>query len=99
MIPADAERGRWQQKIGVGQKQIKRGHADAAVEIVEVPDHPWFIGCQFHPEFKSKPLAPHPLFAAFIHASVENRRQRLGLSADPHPAEARVRAADSAATD
>ena len=31
------------------------------VEIVEVPDHPWFVGCQFHPEFKSKPLAPHPL--------------------------------------
>jgi CTP synthase len=48
------------------------------VEIVEAPDHPWFVGCQFHPEFKSKPLAPHPLFAAFIRASVENRRQRLG---------------------
>jgi CTP synthase len=48
------------------------------VEIVEAPDHPWFVGCQYHPEFKSKPLAPHPLFAAFIRASVENRRQRLG---------------------
>jgi CTP synthase len=69
------------------------------VEIVEVPDHPWFIGCQFHPEFKSKPLAPHPLFAAFVHASVENRRQRLGMSAEAHSAETRVRAADSAATD
>ena len=50
------------------------------VEIVEVPDHPWFIGCQFHPEFKSKPLAPHPLFAAFIRASVENRHQRQGVA-------------------
>jgi CTP synthase len=49
------------------------------VEIVEAPNHPWFVGCQFHPEFKSKPLAPHPLFAAFIRASLENRRQRLGV--------------------
>ena len=45
------------------------------VEIVEVPDHPWFLGCQFHPEFKSKPLAPHPLFKAFIGASYVRRRQ------------------------
>ena len=51
------------------------------VEIVEAPDHPWFLGCQFHPEFKSKPLAPHPLFAAFIRASVENRHQRQGITA------------------
>lgn len=50
------------------------------VEIVEVPDHPWFLGCQFHPEFKSKPLAPHPLFAAFIRASLEHRRARLGAA-------------------
>jgi len=39
------------------------------VEIVEIPDHPYYLGCQFHPEFKSKPLAPHPLFTAFIKAS------------------------------
>ena len=45
------------------------------VEIVEAPDHPWFLGCQFHPEFKSKPLAPHPLFKAFIGASYARRRQ------------------------
>jgi CTP synthase len=55
------------------------------VEIVEIPDHPWFLGCQFHPEFKSKPLAPHPLFAAFIRASLAHRRQRLGMTADAHP--------------
>jgi CTP synthase len=54
------------------------------VEIIEVPDHPWFLGCQFHPEFKSKPLAPHPLFAAFIRASLENRRHRLGATAQTH---------------
>jgi CTP synthase len=74
------------------------------VEIVEVPDHPWFVGCQFHPEFKSKPLAPHPLFAAFIQASVQHRNQLHGREAevhsgDPRSAEPRVRAADSASTD
>ncbi|MBI2679751.1 MAG: CTP synthase [Candidatus Solibacter usitatus] len=46
------------------------------VEICEIPDHPWFLGCQFHPEFKSKPLEPHPLFRAFIGAAYEHRRRR-----------------------
>ncbi len=46
------------------------------VEIVEIPDHPYFLGCQFHPEFKSKPLEPHPLFREFIKASYENGRKR-----------------------
>lgn len=43
-------------------------------EIVERPDHPWFIGVQFHPELKSKPFAPHPLFVAFVKAAIENSR-------------------------
>ena len=43
------------------------------VEMVEHPDHPWFVGCQFHPEFKSRPWQPHPLFAGFIAASLVNR--------------------------
>jgi CTP synthase len=43
-------------------------------EIVERPDHPWFIGVQFHPELKSKPFDPHPLFASFIAAAVEHSR-------------------------
>ncbi|QQA41857.1 CTP synthase [Pelagovum pacificum] len=43
-------------------------------EIVEWTDHPWFIGVQFHPELKSKPFAPHPLFADFVRAAVENSR-------------------------
>src|SRR5689334_17129317 len=47
------------------------------VEICELPDHPWYLGCQFHPEFKSKPLEPHPLFKAFVGASYKNRIQRL----------------------
>jgi CTP synthase len=46
------------------------------VEIVEIPDHPYFLGCQFHPEFKSKPLEPHPLFSSFVKASYENRLKR-----------------------
>jgi CTP synthase len=41
------------------------------VEIVELPGHPWFLGCQFHPEFKSRPMHPHPLFREFIAAAVK----------------------------
>jgi len=44
------------------------------VEIVEIPSHPFFLGCQFHPEFKSKPLEPHPLFKDFVGASYKNRK-------------------------
>jgi CTP synthase len=51
------------------------------VEIVELADHPWFLGCQFHPEFKSKPLAAHPLFASFINASYEHRLAHATASA------------------
>ena len=43
-------------------------------EIVEMPDHPWFIGVQFHPELKSKPFEPHPLFTSFVQAAVEQSR-------------------------
>ena len=46
------------------------------VEIVEIPEHPWFVAVQFHPEFKSKPTAAHPLFAGFIHAAIERRSLR-----------------------
>jgi len=44
------------------------------VEIVELKDHPWFLGCQFHPEFKSRPLEPHPLFKAFIGATYKGKK-------------------------
>ena len=46
------------------------------VEICEIPGHPWFLGCQFHPEFKSKPMEPHPLFKAFIGAAYQERLRR-----------------------
>jgi len=46
------------------------------VEMIELPEHPWFVGCQFHPELKSRPTRPHPLFASFIAAAAEQRRRR-----------------------
>ncbi|MCK5058433.1 MAG: hypothetical protein KAT34_17395, partial [Candidatus Aminicenantes bacterium] len=46
------------------------------VEMIELKGHPWFIGCQFHPEFKSRPLAPHPLFVSFIKSAKEYRDGR-----------------------
>ncbi len=61
------------------------------VEIIEAPDHPWFVGCQFHPEFKSRPIRPHPLFRDFIGAAVAYRAQvtaanarAAGLTGDDH---------------
>jgi CTP synthase len=49
------------------------------VEICELPGHPWYLGCQFHPEFKSKPLEPHPLFRAFIGAALQEQKRRASL--------------------
>ncbi|MEW6369212.1 MAG: CTP synthase [Acidobacteriota bacterium] len=48
------------------------------VEMMELQNHPYFLGCQFHPEFKSKPLAPHPLFRDFVRAAYQNRQKRQG---------------------
>jgi CTP synthase len=44
------------------------------VEIIELKDHPWFLGCQFHPEFKSRPLDCHPLFKGFVRAALQSRQ-------------------------
>jgi len=60
------------------------------VEIIELVDHPWFVGCQFHPALQSRPTRPHPLFAAFVAASMTRRR----VSARATPAETLVEAAD-----
>ncbi len=46
------------------------------VEMMELPDHPWFVGCQFHPEFKSRPMEPHPLFRDFIEAALKYKEWR-----------------------
>lgn len=49
---------------------------ESLVEIVELPDHPWYVGCQFHPELKSRPTRPHPLFASFIAAALARKKAR-----------------------
>jgi CTP synthase len=48
------------------------------VEVVELPDHPWFVASQFHPEFKSRPTRPAPLFRDFVGAALERARSRAG---------------------
>jgi CTP synthase len=79
--------------LAAGLKITGRTPDENYVEIVEAPDHPWFLGCQFHPEFKSKPLEPHPLFSAFIGAAVEHKTQKSRptvaagpTESQPHPA-------------
>src|SRR6201982_3172925 len=62
--------------VGAGLKITGRTPDENYVGISEDSVHPWFLGCQFHPEFKSKPLEPHPLFAAFIGAALEHKKQR-----------------------
>ena len=52
-----------------GLQIVGRSRDGKFVEIIELPSHPWYVAVQFHPEFKSKPLNPHPLFAGFVHAS------------------------------
>jgi CTP synthase len=49
--------------------------SNGLVEIMELKGHPWFVGCQYHPEFKSSPIAPHPLFSGFVKAAA-NRSKR-----------------------
>src|SRR6266540_3987237 len=51
------------------------------VEIVELPDHPWFVASQFHPEFKSRPTRPTPLFREFVGAALDRARERAGVAA------------------
>ena len=65
------------QLVERGLRITGRSEDEKFVEICELPGHPWFLGCQFHPEFKSKPLTPHPLFKAFLGASYKYRKQRV----------------------
>ena len=67
--------------VDAGLKITGRTPDENYVEIVEAPEHPWFLGCQFHPEFKSKPLEPHPLFAAFVGAALQHKKERSKPSA------------------
>jgi len=60
-------------------------HDGRFIEMIELPGetHPFFIGCQFHPEYKSKPLAPHPLFVSFVQAAWNNRVRSENIEHDP----------------
>ena len=58
---------------GVGLSITGRSIDGHLVEIVEIPQHPWFIGCQFHPEFTSTPRNGHPLFESYIHAALAHQ--------------------------
>src|SRR5216684_4235071 len=67
----------YEETLTAGGLRISGSTPDGTyVEMVELPDHPHFIGCQFHPEFKSKPLEPHPLFKTFVGAAYENGLKR-----------------------
>ena len=67
----------YEEPLTAGGLKISGATPDGTyVEMVEIPGHPFFIGCQFHPEFKSKPLEPHPLFKSFVGASYESGQKR-----------------------
>jgi CTP synthase len=87
-----SERHRHRYEFNRQYEQILREHGlrvtgqtpdGVYVEICELEDHPWYLGCQFHPEFKSKPLEPHPLFRAFLAAAYEYRQKRLARETTP----------------
>jgi CTP synthase len=60
----------------VGLKVAARTKTESLVELIELPDHPWFVGCQFHPEFTSTPRAGHPLFKSFVEAAIAHRAEQ-----------------------
>jgi CTP synthase len=66
---------------------------NSLVEVIELPEHPWFLAVQYHPEFKSKPTQPQPLFAGFIGAAVERNKARGERAAVKKPAAAEEPAA------
>jgi CTP synthase len=60
----------------VGLKVAARTKSESLVELIELPDHPWFVGCQFHPEFTSTPRGGHPLFKSFVEAAIAHRAEQ-----------------------
>ena len=69
-----------QQLVDRGLRIVGRSLDGKFVEIVELPGHPWYLAVQFHPEFKSKPLRPHPLFAGFVEAAYKYKMSRQGIA-------------------
>ena len=68
------------------------------VEVIELPEHPWYVAVQYHPEFKSKPTAPQPLFAGFVGAAVAHNLGRSGRGSRP-PSKRPAKGQRPAATD
>jgi CTP synthase len=71
---------------------------DRLVEVIELPDHPFFVASQYHPEFKSRPLRPQPLFREFVRASLERTRDSSAPETEPtvvRPASSEARAAST----
>ncbi|MEX0959779.1 MAG: CTP synthase [Burkholderiales bacterium] len=68
-----------------GMKVSAMSPREGLCEMMELPDHPWFVGCQFHPEFTSTPRDGHPLFQAFIRAAIEYKARRSDRSVDLEP--------------
>ncbi len=80
-----SERHRHRYEVDNGYRDLLAEHGlrltglspdGSLVEMIELPNHPWYVGCQFHPELKSRPTRPHPLFASFIKAAREHRQHR-----------------------
>jgi CTP synthase len=85
-----SERHRHRYEVDNGYRDIFAEHGlrltglspdGSLVEMIELPDHPWYVACQFHPELKSRPTRPHPLFAGFI-AAARDYQQRRGAPAE-----------------
>lgn len=68
--------------LSAGDSTASGYDAEGLVEMIELPDHPWFIGCQFHPEYTSNPRDGHPLFTGFITAALEFQSKRLAMETD-----------------
>ncbi len=84
-VPEVSERHRHRYEVSNGYRDLFVQHGlrlsgvspdGQLVEIVELPAHPWFIGCQFHPELQSRPTRPHPLFAGFVAAAAKAKHGR-----------------------
>ena len=79
----DARRGPGPTRLDAAEgRLIHRDGLGLRLEIVELGDHPWFIGCQFHPELQSRPTRPHPLFAGLIAAATSQKRRSETAKAD-----------------
>jgi len=97
-VPEISERHRHRYEVSNGFRElfVEKGMRlsglspdGSLVEMVELPDHPYYVACQFHPELKSRPTRPHPLFASFIGAAVNRRNARAGAGSAPALAKAK----------